>query len=84
MVWTQIRTDILSVLIWVQPVCRGYWQTTNVATSKERVNSDKSLDEQCRDIKSLILLLNQYLKTAIYSKIKVGPIKVPLCLNHLF
>ena len=27
-VWTQIRTDILSVLIWVQTVCKGYQQTT--------------------------------------------------------
>ena len=32
----QIRTDILSVLIWVQTVCKGYQQTTKVATSKER------------------------------------------------
>ena len=27
-VWTQIRTDVLSVLIWVQIVCKGYQQTT--------------------------------------------------------
>ena len=34
--WTRsIRTDILSVLIWVQTVCNGYQQTTKVATSKE-------------------------------------------------
>ena len=26
-VWIQIRTDILSVLIWVQTVCKGYQQT---------------------------------------------------------
>ena len=37
-VWIQIRTDILSVLIWVQTVCKGYQQMTKVATSKERVN----------------------------------------------
>ena len=36
-VWIQIRTDILSVLIWVQTVCKGYQQTTKVASSKERV-----------------------------------------------
>ena len=30
-------TDILSVLIWVQTVCKGYQQMTKVATSKERV-----------------------------------------------
>ena len=33
----QIRTDILSVLIWVQTVCKGYQQMTNIATCKERV-----------------------------------------------
>ena len=29
-VWIQIRTDILSVLIWVQTVCKCYQQTTKV------------------------------------------------------
>ena len=29
-------TDILSVLIWVQTVCKSYLQTTKVATDKER------------------------------------------------
>ena len=37
-VWIQIRPDILSGLIWVQTVCKGYQQTTKVATSGERVN----------------------------------------------
>ena len=41
MVWIQIRTDSLSVLIWVQTVCNGYQQTTKVATSKERVKTFK-------------------------------------------
>ena len=27
-VWIQIKTDILSVMIWVQTVCKGYQQTT--------------------------------------------------------
>ena len=35
-VWTQIRPDILTGLIWVQTVCKGYQQTTQVATSKEK------------------------------------------------
>ena len=39
MVWIQIRTDILSVLIWVQTVCKGYQQTTKVAARKERVKT---------------------------------------------
>ena len=34
----QIRTDILSVLIWVQTVCKCNQQTTKVASSKERVH----------------------------------------------
>ena len=36
-VWIQIRPDVLSGLIWVQTVCKGYQQTTKVATSGERV-----------------------------------------------
>ena len=28
----------MSVLIWVQTVCKGYQQTTKVAVVKERVN----------------------------------------------
>ena len=34
---TKIRPDILSGLIWIQTVCKGYQQTTKVATSRERV-----------------------------------------------
>ena len=37
-VWTQIRTDVLSVLIWVQTVYKGFQQTTKFAASKERAN----------------------------------------------
>ena len=32
----QIRTDILSALIWVGNVCKSYQQTTKVAARKER------------------------------------------------
>ena len=35
--WIQIRTDIMSVLIWVQTVSKGYQETTKVAASKERI-----------------------------------------------
>ena len=38
MVWIQVRTNILSVLISVQTVCKDYQQTTKVAASMERVN----------------------------------------------
>ena len=34
--WTQISTDILSVLIWVQTVCKGYQQTTKGATTASK------------------------------------------------
>ena len=37
----QDQSDILSVLIWVQTVCKGYQQTIKVAASKERVKEDK-------------------------------------------
>ena len=37
-IWIQIRTDILSVLIWVQAVCKDYQLMTKVAASKERVS----------------------------------------------
>ena len=36
-VWIQIRTNLLSGLIWVQTVCKGYQQTIKVAARKERV-----------------------------------------------
>ena len=35
--WIQIRPNILSGLIWVQTVCKGYQQTTKVAPSRQRV-----------------------------------------------
>ena len=36
--WIQIKTDILSVMIWVQTVCKGYQKTIKFTTSRERVN----------------------------------------------
>ena len=38
MVWIQIRTNILSVLIWVQTVCKDYQHTTKVSFSLVRKN----------------------------------------------
>ena len=35
--WIHIRPDILSVLIWVQTLCKGYQQTTRVAPRGQRV-----------------------------------------------
>ena len=39
MVSIQIRTDILSVLIWVQTVYKGYQRTTKVPASKKELNT---------------------------------------------
>ena len=39
MVWIQISTDVLSVLIWVGTVYKGCQQTTKVAANKDRVKS---------------------------------------------
>ena len=36
-VWIQIRPDILSGLIWVQTVCKGYKQMIKVTASRQRV-----------------------------------------------
>ena len=44
MVWIQIRTDVQSVLIWVQTVCKGYQLTTRVAASKEELKQNYSSD----------------------------------------
>ena len=45
--WIQIRTDIMSVLIWVHTVCKGYKQMTKVAASKDRVIMVHQMDEKC-------------------------------------
>ena len=45
MVWIQIRTNTLLVLIWPQTVCKGYQQTTKVAASKERVKQVRLSDD---------------------------------------
>ena len=38
-VWIQIRTDVVSVLIWVQIACKDCQQTTNVFASEVRVDN---------------------------------------------
>ena len=48
-VWIQIRTDILSVLILVETVCKGYQHTTKVAASNERVKHE--LHHKCMFIR---------------------------------
>ena len=36
-VWIQIRIDILSILIWVQTVCKGYKQTTHLGRDNNQL-----------------------------------------------
>ena len=38
MVGIPIRLDVLSVMLWVQPVVKGYQQMAKVAASIKRVN----------------------------------------------
>ena len=38
---------MLSVLVWVRTVCKGYQQTTKTAASMERVNSGYNLRKKC-------------------------------------
>ena len=40
--WIQIRTDLQSVLIWIQTVCKGYQLTARVATSDEKLKQTSS------------------------------------------
>ena len=45
-VWIQIKTDILLVFIWVQTVCKGYWQMTQLSTGMQRVIACKYFSVQ--------------------------------------
>ena len=38
-VWTRIRINILSVLIWVQTVCKDHQQMARFAASRQRVKT---------------------------------------------
>ena len=49
-IWIQIRTNILSVLIWVQTVRKSYQQMEKVVASKERV----------KGYRTYVLLVNHY------------------------
>ena len=40
--WVQIRPDILSGLIWVQSVCKGYEQTTLAGNDFIRLGNDSN------------------------------------------
>ena len=53
-VWIQIMPDVLSSLIWVQIVCKGYQQTTLV--SKEFMTTVKQIRELTRNSESGIYI----------------------------
>ena len=56
-VWIQIRTYVLSVLIWIQTICKVYQQTTKVTTSKERVKCCKNLNMPEQKVQTNVRLL---------------------------
>ena len=55
MVWIQIRTDVLSVLIWIQTVCKCYQLTTNVAVDSVKSGADM-VKEHYEDIKTVVVM----------------------------
>ena len=55
-VWNQIRTDILSVLICVQTVCKDYQQTTKFAASRERVKGSDSVST-CWPVNAVLVIV---------------------------
>ena len=58
-VWIKIRPNILSGLIWVQTVCKGYQQTTKVAPSEKRVKyKTSSVDDSTFWLKPWLELLS--------------------------
>ena len=67
-VWIQIRPNILSVLIWVQTVCKDYQQTTNFTRAG-------------RDNCHLLTTFENSLDTD-QAPCFVGPDLYPICLTH--
>ena len=51
-VWIKFRTNLLSVLIWVQTACKDQ-QTTKVTTSEERVLKG-TFSDKLSEFKSMI------------------------------
>ena len=54
-VWIQIRPDILSGLIWVQTVCKGYQQTTLVGKVLRENIIEISLNNEFQPLSCIIL-----------------------------
>ena len=59
-IWIQIRTDVLSVLIWIQTVCKGYQQKTKVAASKERVNVIRTANKRLHHMLHMCSFIHNY------------------------
>ena len=76
----QIRNDILSVLMWVLTVCKGYRQTTRVIASRKRVNPLYAWASFHRLVpfEFKCLAKNVFITKAITCKIVSGPAVNPL------
>ena len=51
MVSIHIGTNALSVLIWIQTVCKGYQQTNGFDTHQDQCSVGSDLDPNCLQIK---------------------------------
>ena len=51
------RTNILSVLIWVQTVCKGYQQTIKLTTCKERAKIFAKSDKTAPSTRNIGILM---------------------------
>ena len=57
-VWIQIRPDILSGLIWIQTICKGYQQMAKVTASKERIKGKISQNGWKFEISKILNIRN--------------------------
>ena len=63
--WIQIRPDILSGLIWVQTVCKGYQQTPLVGKKSQKLSTD--VGDKLRKLKQSILEAREEANKVKYS-----------------
>ena len=61
-VWIQSRMDLLSVLIWVQTVCKGYQHYDKIAAGKESVKASIAALAECFTLFSMVYALSDSYK----------------------
>ena len=71
--------DRMSVLIWVQTVCKGYLQMTKVAASQERVNAHL-FNESYQILTTLTHMVLSIFKS-LYVHVLLSSISRHLCLS---